>query len=100
MAKVITADELKDYLGIDYADDMVERNINRAINTADMYLVGSLGNNYPAYDPRVKELALLIAGDLYDNRTLTAPANANVRKLVDDLHLQLRMEIRRKYENL
>ena len=92
---VVSVDEVKDNLGIDYADEMVERNINRAIKTADAYLKGSIGENYPTDDPRAKELALIIISDLYDNRGFNATVSGNARRLVDDLSLQLRLELRR-----
>jgi hypothetical protein len=92
---VVSVDEVKDNLGIDYADEMVERNINRAIKTADAYLKGSIGENYPTDDPRAKELALIIISDLYDNRGLNSTVSGNTRRLVDDLSLQLRLELRR-----
>ena len=92
---VVSVDEVKDYLGIDYADETVERNINRAIKTADAYLKGSIGENYPTDDPRAKELALIIISDLYDNRGLQSTISGNTRRLVDDLSLQLRLELRR-----
>jgi hypothetical protein len=92
---VVSVDEAKHYLGIDYADEMVERNINRAIKTADAYLKGSIGENYPTDDPRAKELALIIVSDLYDNRGLVSTVSGNTRRLVDDLSLQLRLELRR-----
>lgn len=93
----LTQQDVLDYLGIDYVDDMIKRNIDRTISTADYILKGSIGKDYPVEDPRVKELALIIAGDLYDNRGLTVAANvsANTRKLVDDMSLQLRLELRR-----
>ena len=93
--KVVSVDEVKNNLGIDYADEMVERNINRAIKTADAYLKGSIGENYPTEDPRAKELALIIISDLYDNRGLNSTVSGNTRRLVDDLSLQLRLELRR-----
>lgn len=93
--KVVSVDEVKDNLGIDYADEMVERNINRAIKTADAYLKGSIGENYPTDDPRAKELALIIISDLYDNRGFNSTVSGNTRRLVDDLSLQLRLELRR-----
>ena len=89
-----TVDEVKDYLGIDYADDMVERNITRCISTADAYLKGSIGTNYPNEDPRVKELALIFISDLYDNRGMIEKVAGNVRRLVDDMSLQLRLELK------
>lgn len=92
---VVSVDEVKDYLGIDYADDAVERNINRVINSADAYLKGSIGANYPTDDPRAKELALIIISDLYDNRGFNSTISGNTRRLVDDLSLQLRLELRR-----
>ena len=92
---VVSVDEVLAYLGIDYADDMVMTNISRAIKTADAYLKGSIGENYPVKDPRSKELALLLVADLYDNRGLTSTVSGNTRRLVEDLSLQLRLELRR-----
>lgn len=92
---VVSVDEVLAYLGIDYADDMVNTNISRAIKTADAYLKGSIGENYPVEDPRSKELALLLVADLYDNRGLTSTVSGNTRRLVEDLSLQLRLELRR-----
>lgn len=92
---VVSFDEVKDYLGIDYVDEVIERNINRAIKTADAYLKGSIGENYPTDDPRAKELALIIISDLYDNRGLQSTISGNTRRLVDDFSLQLRLELRR-----
>lgn len=97
--KVVSVEEVLAYLGIDYSDEMVEKNIERSIKTADAYLKGSIGYNYPVEDPRAKELALIIISDLYDNRGLQSTISGNTRKLVDDLSLQLRLELRgRSYE--
>lgn len=98
MVSVISSDELKDHLGIDYVDDMTERNVNHAVNTANMYLVGALGDNCPTCDPRVKEVALLIAADVYDNRNTTSNAivNSHMKQLVLDMCTQVRMEMRRR----
>lgn len=92
---VVSVDEVLAYLGIDYADDIVESNIFRAIKTADTYLKGSIGEDYPVLDPRAKELALIIVSDLYDNRGLQSTVSGNTRRLVDDFSLQLRLELRR-----
>ena len=93
--QVVSVDEVLAYLGIDYSDDMVKSNIERTIHTADAYLKGSIGINYPVEDPRSKELALIIISDLYDNRGLNSTISGNTRRLVDDLSLQLRLELRR-----
>ena len=93
--QVVSVEEVLAYLGIDYVDDMVMRNIERLIKTADAYLKGSIGEGYPVADPRAQEIALIIISDLYENRGLYSTISGNVRKLVDDLSLQLRMELRR-----
>lgn len=90
-----TVDDVLAYLGIDYADEMVNKNVERCIRVADAYLKGSIGQNYPTEDPRVKELALILISDLYDNRGLIEKTAGNVRRLVDDMSLQLRLELRR-----
>ncbi len=90
---MVNVQDVKNYLGIDYTDDMVEANISRMIKTADSYLKGSIGENYPDDDPRAVELALLIIADLYDNREMTDKVSGNVRRLVNDFSLQLRIEL-------
>lgn len=92
---VATEDEVLAYLGYDYADDMVTKNVNRAIKTADAYLKGAIGDNYPTDDPRAKELALIFIADLYDNRSMIEKVSGNVRRLVDDFLLQLKLELMR-----
>ena len=92
---VVSVEDVLAELGIDYADDMVTKNINRAIKTADAYLQGSIGENYPVEDPRAKELALIIISDLYDNKGLKDTVSGNTRRLVEDMSLQLRLELRR-----
>lgn len=95
-----TIEEVLAYLGIDYADEMVNKNVERCITTADAYLKGSIGKNYPTDDPRVKELALIFISDLYDNRGMIEKVAGNVRRLVDDMSLQLRLELRSKSEEV
>lgn len=92
---IVTTQDVLYYLGIDYADDMVTANVNRAIKTADAYLKGAVGAEYPVEDPRAKELALIFIADLYDNRGSLEKSSVNVRRLVDDFLLQLRLELRR-----
>lgn len=95
LASVLTVDEVLSYLGIDYADEMATKNITRAINTADAFLKGSIGANYPVKDPRAKELALIIVSDLYDTRGFMASTSVspNVRRLVEDMSAQLRLDL-------
>ena len=100
---VVTTAEVLAYLGIDYTDDMNTTNITRAISAAELFLTGSIGEGYDKTDARVKELALIVVADLFDNRTLQAQGggnvSTNVRRLVDDFSLQLRLELRRSSAN-
>jgi len=95
-----TREDVLVYLGIDYADDMVNKNVDRCILTADAYLKGSIGKDYPTEDPRIKELALILISDLYDNRGIIEKVAGNVRRLVDDMSLQLRLELRSEGEEV
>lgn len=54
-----TIDEIKNYLGIDYDDDVSNRNIKKYMSVADSWLKGAIGENYPKNDERAKQLALL-----------------------------------------
>ena len=92
---VVSTQEALDYLGIDYADDMVTRNVNRLIETADSYLKSAVGEEYPKDDPKAKEVALLVISDLYDNRGMTINNFNITRKIIDDMTLQLQLELRR-----
>lgn len=91
---VLTVDDLKNYLGIDYADTMVTANLTSAILLADAYLKGAVGEDYPTDDPRAIELAKIVAADIYNNRGMTEKVNYTIRKLVRDFELQLRLELR------
>ena len=96
---VVTVQEVYDYIGIDYTDEMVARNVTRTILTADAYLKGAVGTDYPWNDPRAKELALIFIDDLYTNRGSTDRVTNTVKKFVTDSLLQLRLELRRTLGN-
>ena len=97
---MVTVDMVKDYLGIDYVDDMVTRSIERIIKVADAHLKGAIGEDYPDTDPRAEELQLVICDDLYSKRGLKDSVSGNTRKLIDDFHQQLILERRRKNASL
>lgn len=86
--------DAKDYLGIDYTDAATDRRLTNAIAVADKYLEGSLGVGFPAEDPRVHELALIVIADLYDNHTMTEKVSGNIRRLVADFSLQIKLDMR------
>ena len=91
---VITADDVLAYLGIDYADDLVNKNITRAINTADGELRESIADDYPVAHPLTKELALIYAANAYESRGDVSLAG-NEQKRADGIALKLRLYLRR-----
>ena len=92
---MVTITDVKNYLGIDYSDEMIDANINRMIKSADSYLKGAIGEDYPSEDPRAVELALMIISDLYDNRDLADKSSGNVRRFIQDATFQLKLELQR-----
>lgn len=89
----ITIQECKAYLGIDYADEYVNTNLERNISAADKFLQGAIGKNYPKDDPRAKELALMVVADLYDNRSYSSKTEGTIKKITKDFATQLRIEL-------
>lgn len=95
----LTIEEVAEYLCIDYVDSAVSSQIARHIATAHRYLCGAVGDDYPRNDPRVREIALMIIDDLWENRGISN-TSGNTRKLINDLELQLKLEMRRKKDEL
>lgn len=97
-----TLEEILEYLGIDYADDAVSRNAQRALDAAVGIVKGAVGDD--VYDiltdsEKLKEFTILHTADLYDERnTTTLKATAVNRRIVAVMELQLKMEYRRKKE--
>ena len=92
-----TYDEALAYLGIDYADEVIKRNVTRALATACETIRGAVGADVDLYMPdsaRVKELALIYLDDLYSNRGVSAKVSGATRKLVQAMELQLKLELR------
>lgn len=90
-----TIDEIKDYLGIDYDDDVSNRNIKRCMSVADSWLKGAIGENYPRNDDRAKQLALFVIEDLYDRGSYSVKENKNIEKMKNDFVMQLQCEGRK-----
>lgn len=92
-----TLQDALDYLGIDYADDLVTANATRALAAAVAVLHGAVGEDVETYlpgDPRAAELVLLYTDDLYSDRGVAAKVSGATRRLVADMELQLRLELR------
>lgn len=91
---MVTLAEVKDYLGIDYDDEMSNRNIQKYILVADSYLKGAISDTYPSDDERAKQLALFIIEDLYDRGSYSVKENKAIESLKNDFILQLQCEVR------
>lgn len=97
---VTTQDALL-YLGIDYADAVVTANVTRALATARKILRGAVGDDIDTYlpdDSRATELVLIYTEDLYSQRGFNAKVSGATRRMVADMELQLRLELRRAKE--
>ena len=97
MALEIPVEAVTEYLGIEFEemDVTVERNIKRQISAADRFLQAAIGKDYDAEDPRVQELAIMTAAELYTSRGLmNAKQEASLRRIAADFLQQLRLERR------
>lgn len=92
-----TLEDCLTYLGIDYADDVVIKNVTRALATAIKVLHGAVGEDVETLLPddlRAKELVLLYMDDLYSEKGVSAKVSGATRRMVADMELQLRLELR------
>lgn len=94
MSTGITAEAVRQWLGIDFHDTDVESNIAALIQTANAYMVGALGEDYPQDDARVIQVQKALIADLYDHRELSDKVSGATRRLVDSMLLQVRLEMR------
>lgn len=96
-----TVDDALQYMGIDYADDVVKANVERALNTAEKTLRGAVGEDVHTLmpeDPRAEELQLIYTDDLYSERGVNTKVSAATRQLVSTMELQIKMELTRLRE--
>lgn len=92
-----TYEEALEYLGIDYADNVVKNNVTRAMATAKKTLLGAVGYDVETLmpnDERVKELVLIYADDLYSTRGVAAKVSNAARLSVATMELQVKLELR------
>ena len=90
----LTMESLRDHLGIDYEDPSTSRILTRLLSLADSYMIGALGAGYPAEDERVIQAQLMICDDLFSSRGMSDKVSGATRRLLDNLLLQVRMEMR------
>jgi len=94
---VPTIEDALAYLGIDYPDDLIRKNVTRALATAIKTLHGAVGEDVETLmpgDSRAQELVLIYLDDLYSERGVSAKVTGATRRMVADMVLQLQMELR------
>lgn len=92
-----TIEDCLAYLGIDYADDLIRKNVTRALATAIKVLHGAVGEDVETLmpnDSRARELVLIYMDDLYSEKGVSAKVTGATRRMVADMELQLRLELR------
>lgn len=92
----LTTKDVKNHLGIDYEDEMMEWNISRLIRLADKYLKGAVHEKYDKDDERAIQLSLQVIDDLYNKRGIFSNLSKNEKMLFEDMMLQLKLETVRK----
>lgn len=93
---MVTTETALLYLSIDYADEMITANVERALNTARKTLHGAVGadvDTYLAGDPRADELVLIYLDDLYSERGVSAKVSGATRQLVHTMEWQLKLDL-------
>lgn len=92
-----TIEDALAYLGIDYQDDLVTKNVKRALATAVKVLHGAVGEDVEQLlpgDSRASELVLIYMDDLYSEKGVSAKVSGATRRMVADMEMQLRLELR------
>lgn len=91
---MITIQDVREHLSIDWEDEVIDRRLASLISTAVQFMQGALGSNYPDDDHRVREMMLITIEDLYDRRADNAKLSTNVQRLFENFALQIRLEAR------
>jgi len=95
---MLTVHDAAQSMGIDYMDDVVEANLQRALNSALYRLYGAVGRDVEDRlpdDPRIDELLRIYTEEAYDNHPRSGKQDSAQNHLRDALELQLRTELRR-----
>ena len=98
---MVTVQDALDHLHIDYTDEVVAKNVARALATGISLMKGAVGEDVETYlpgDPRIDDLVLLRTAEVYDERSSQGKAGAAKSGLADLLETQLRLELRRAKE--
>lgn len=89
------------YMGIDYPDDVIRKNVTRALASAKKTFFGAVGADVEQLlpnDERAAEVVLMFTDDLYKQRGYSAKVTGTTRRMAADMILQLQMELRQLRE--
>ena len=89
--------DVYDYLGIDYPDEMVARRVRSLIAAVDAYLIGAIGRDYaiavgPESLAKAKEVGLMLIAELYEKDASSAKERSTIRNLLSSMLLQLQLD--------
>ena len=90
------------YLVIDddaAGDDMVSRRVDRCMKSAEAWVLNAVSENVDMDDPLAEELAVKVAGELYENRAFTEKGgiNSKVSAALNRMAADFAMQLRCKY---
>lgn len=94
---MVTLEDAKSYLRIDYSDEMTDANVLRAMKAGHARMLGAVGSDVEDYlfdDPRIDELWLIYTQESYDGSALSEKEIRALKRLRDDLEPQLRLDLR------
>lgn len=94
---MVTLEDVKSELGIDYSDEMIDAKLTRAMNAGHARMLGAVGSDVETYlkdDPRIDQLWLIYAQENYDGASLSEKEIRALKRLRDDLEPQLRLDLR------
>ena len=93
-----TIEEALAYLGYDYPDELIRKNVASDLAAAIKTLHGAVGEDVETLmpdDPRASELVLIYTDDLHSNKGVSGKVSGATRRMVADMEQQLRLELRR-----
>ena len=84
---IVTLEEVKDWLRVDFIDD--DTLITTLINAAEEYLKNATGITFDATNYLAKIFCMTLIADWYENRELIGKASDQVRPILQSILSQL-----------
>lgn len=90
---MIDAQALKDYVGVDYADEATERMIDQSLSAAYSYLSNGICDPLPdpdPPDPELNQVLLMVAADFFESRGTASKEIGASKRMYQSMMQQLR----------